>query len=279
MERFKKISLILVLVTSALLWTACSRQTDFSDVPKVETAATLVKNAEGKSLHAAWDALLKAHVKNGVVSYKGFAADVKKLDAYLADLGAADPDKLTPNQGLAFWINAYNAFTIKLILKRYPDIKSIKDIPSRWDLKEWQIAGKMYSLNDMEHEILRKKYNEPRIHFAIVCASISCPDLLSEAFTAETLDKQLTQAAKQFLSNSSKGLKTQYGKSFTGAKTNEVVISKIFSWFEEDFQREGTTTIDYLLPYMDDADKAFVQKHKADLDVEYFDYDWNLNGF
>ncbi len=158
-------------------------------------------------LHEPYDKLLRAYVKNGWVNYKAFKQQEARLDAYLKTLAQTDPAKLTKSERLAYWINAYNAFTIKLILRRYPKIKSIKDIPGRWDRREWTAGGKTYSLGEIEHQILRKRFNEPRIHFALVCASKSCPDLPSEAYTAKRLERQLTAAAKQFLADTKKGFR------------------------------------------------------------------------
>ena len=139
-------------------------------------------------------------------------------------------DKLKPSkeQKLAYWINAYNALTIDLILQNYP-LKSIKDIDKPWDQRLWKFGDKWLSLNDIEHQILRKM-DEPRIHFAIVCASVYCPKLQNEAFIAEKIDSQLSKATSEFLSDTSKNFISQ----------NSLEISKIFQWFSKDFKENGS---------------------------------------
>ena len=229
-------------------------------------------------LHEPYDKLLRAHVKNGWVNYKAFKQQEARLDAYLKTLAQTDPAKLTKSERLAYWINAYNAFTIKLILRRYPKIKSIKDIPGRWDRREWTAGGKTYSLGEIEHQILRKRFNEPRIHFAIVCASKSCPDLPSEAYTAKRLDRQLTAAAKRFLADTKKGLQTRREKGFLWGHNNYVYLSSIFNWFAEDFEKHGGSVIAFIKPYVSKKQRAFLEKHKDDFSIRYLDYDWSLNG-
>jgi len=237
------------------------------------------QQAQPTGLHAPLTGLLSAHVENGVVDYAGLKESEAALDAYLAALARVDPETLERDDALAFWINGYNAFTLKLMLERYPGIESIKDIPSskRWKAKRWAVMGKRYSLDQIEHEILRPM-GEPRIHFAIVCASFSCPDLAPEAFLAETLDDQLTAATKLFLANRDKGL--SFGKEAGWLYgTNYVLhVSKIFDWFEKDFKTSDRSVVEFVLKYAPDDAVAFIKKHRKDLDVEHLSYDWSLNG-
>jgi len=224
--------------------------------------------ADAQVNHSAWDALLKMHVsKTGWVSYKGFLNDSEKLDAYLNELSQDAPNKTwSEDEKLAYWINAYNAFTVKLIIDNYP-VKSIKDIKkgiptinSVWDLKFFEIGGEKMDLNHIEHAILRKDFEEPRIHFAIVCASRSCPKLLNEAFTAEKLEGQLQNQAVDFINDESKN---EFDK-------DEIRISQIFNWFKGDFTN-GQTIQEYL--------KHFAKgDFNSDAKVKYLDYDWSLNG-
>lgn len=209
--------------------------------------------------HSKWNALLQKNVsKNGNVNYKGFQKDSKQLQSYLELLAANVPTKSTSkNAMLAYWINVYNAFTIKLILDNYP-VKSIKYIKDPWGKKSFTLGNIKYSLEEVEHEILRKM-NEPRIHFAINCASYSCPDLLNEAFTEAELEKQLTRVAKNFINDKSKNTITP----------NKVEISKIFDWFSGDFKRNGTL-IDYLNQYSN------VKINKT-AKISYKEYNWALN--
>ena len=217
--------------------------------------------------HQLWTDLLVKHVDSvGSVDYKGFQKDSTALNSYLQQLA-----KHTINDGWsyaqkkAYWINAYNAFTVKLIVDNYP-VKSIKDlggsiykVNTPWDIKFIKLGDKTYDLNNIEHGILRKDFSDPRIHAAVNCASISCPKLRNEAFTAAKLEEQLTDQMRAFINNPQKN---------TLAK-NEVEISSIFKWFSGDFTEEGDI-IDYLNTYS----KVEISK---DADISYKDYNWNLN--
>ena len=209
--------------------------------------------------HSILNDLLQEHVSNtGHVDYIGIKNDFKILQNYIELLKTYQPiDRWTKNDKLAYWINAYNALTIDLIIKNYP-LKSIKDIKDPWDQRLWQFGDKWQSLNAIEHEILRKM-EEPRIHFAIVCASISCPKLQNKAFTASSLEEQLTVATKEFLSDSSKNK----------LSVDRIKISKIFKWFKKDFEQNGSL-IDFLNQYSDVNISGKAKKN-------YTDYHWDLN--
>ena len=209
--------------------------------------------------HSTFNDLLQKHVsKQGNVNYNGFISDRTALTNYITSLGENIPnDTWTKEDKLAYWINAYNAMTIDLILKN-PSVKSIKDIDEPWDQRLWQLGNKWYNLNQIEHDILRKM-NEPRIHFAIVCASVSCPKLQNTAFTSLELDKQLTNATKEFLSDSSKN----------NLSKKSVKLSKIFKWFAKDF-KNNQSLIDFLNKYSDIEISQNASK-------SYKDYDWDLN--
>jgi hypothetical protein len=209
--------------------------------------------------HNLWQNLLQKYVSNkGNVNYKGFKAESAILRKYIATLSDNTPtDSWSKNETLAYWINAYNAMTIDLILRHYP-IKSIKDIDKPWDQRFWKLGETWYNLNDIEHEILRKM-NEPRIHFSIVCASFSCPKLSNKAYTAAQLETQLTKATKDFLSDFARNEIT----------ADNIKLSKIFQWFSKDFKRNGSL-IDFLNVYSeikisDHAKKSFKE------------YNWDLN--
>jgi hypothetical protein len=154
--------------------------------------------------HSSWNNLLKKHVTtDGKVNYKGFKADENELKDYIIYLGTHSPnDTWTKEEQLAYWINAYNALTVDLIIRHYP-VKSIKDIKNPWEQRLWKLGDKWYNLDDIEHQILRI-INEPRIHFVIVCASFSCPKLQNEAFEAYKIEAQLTNATEEILSDTSR---------------------------------------------------------------------------
>jgi hypothetical protein len=219
--------------------------------------------------HTQLTELLKKHVAaDGQVNYKGFRKDSVQLNQYLKLLSSNPPQKSWSREDqLAYWINAYNAFTVQLILRHYP-LESIKDIGSKikipfvntpWDLKFIRIGKEMVDLNHIEHSILRDKFKEPRIHFAIVCASVSCPRLLNEAFVGNRINQQLEAQARDFINDKSRNRVT----------ANAVQVSQIFNWFRGDFTRNGTLT-DFLNRYSN-------VKINKNAKISYLDYNWALN--
>lgn len=220
--------------------------------------------------HAAFDSLLRKHVNTeGWVDYEGFIKDSALLNSYLSLLSKGYPNdkNWSKNEQKAYWINAYNAFTIKLICDHYP-LESIKDIQKgipfvsdTWAIDFIKIEGKMYNLNNIEHGILRPKYNDPRIHAAINCASQSCPKLLNEAFIGEKLDAQLDMVMKNFINDETRN-------KISSSKKAE--LSKIFSWFSGDFKKDNPSVIAFINKF---------SKIKIDekADISYMDYDWKLN--
>lgn len=227
---------------------------------------TLGTTASPTMTHEVWTALLQKHVsESGQVNYKGFISDTVLLQQYLDKITKYSPGKnWTKEEQLAYWINAYNAFTVKLIVDNYP-VKSIKDISnglsminSPWDISFFKIGDIDFDLNTIEHDILRKKFDEPRIHFAINCASFSCPKLRNEAFTAVKLERQLNEQATDFINDATKNMIAE----------NEIRLSKIFDWFKSDFTK-SVDLLTYIEQYQPTIDKT--------LKVNYMDYDWSLN--
>ncbi|MCH7413586.1 DUF547 domain-containing protein [Belliella sp. R4-6] len=233
-------------------------------------ASNLGAKATKAPSHKEFDALLKKHVSSsGVVDYKGFIEDKAKLHIYCDLLSNNAPDRKTwtKEEQLAYWINAYNAFTIKLIADNYP-VESIQDLHPKikiplvntvWHIKFFKIGGQDASLDEIEHKILRKEFDEPRIHFAINCASYSCPPLLNEAFVAEKVDAQLDKVAKSFINDHKRNK----------ISADKIEVSKIFSWFKGDFTKNGSL-IDYLNKYSK-------VKINPKAKVSHLDYDWSLN--
>jgi len=218
--------------------------------------------------HELWSTLLSKHVNDdGWIDYQGVQRDSDRFNQYLEllEINHPNPNTWSEDERLAYWINAYNAFTVKLILDYYPVI-SIKDIKkgipfinSVWDIEFIEIEGQTYSLNNIEHGIIRPKFNEPRIHFAVNCASYSCPVLQREAFVADRLDAQLNDATQRFLLD---GIRNRL-------ESDQPRLSKIFSWYRGDFTKKGSL-ID------------FINKHTPDpidsnAKIEFIDYDWRLN--
>jgi hypothetical protein len=227
-------------------------------------------NAEPVS-HEIFDKLLKKHVNaQGVVNYGGFVKDKVEFTKYLELLKNNAPAKnWSDNQKLAYWINAYNAFTIQLIIDhKDKNIKSIKDIGDKikipfvntpWDVKFIEIGGKKMDLNNIEHGIIRKQFDEPRIHFALVCAAKSCPPLRNEAFFADKLEAQLHDQGVKFVNDKSKN----------SVSENSMELSKIFDWYGGDFK--GASKIEWI-------NKFSKVKANAKAKISYKTYDWSLNG-
>jgi hypothetical protein len=249
----------------------------------------LVTRAEAAAFdHGSWDVLLKQHVVNvsngqtTQVDYAGFARDRAKLKAYLSSLGAVSRptfDAWPKPERLAFLINAYNAWTVEYILTKYPDLKSIKDLgsllQSPWKKKFIPLLGQTMSLDDIEHGTIRaaNDYAEPRIHFAVNCASIGCPALRAEAFTGERLAQQLDDSARSFLSDRSRNR-------FSNGKLE---LSSIFKWYREDFEK-GWAGYKSLFQFLGDYSAALglseADKQKLNtkaIPVSFLDYNWQLN--
>jgi hypothetical protein len=247
--------------------------------------------------HAAWDALVKRHVKlvdggkASQVRYADFARDRAALKAYLAEVsrvGEAEFGGWPKAQQMAFLINAYNAWTVELILTKYPDLKSIRDLGnivfnSPWKKKFFTLFGRESYLDQVEHEILRKPgaYDEPRVHYAVNCASVGCPMLREEAFVAARLDAQLEEQARRFLSDRTRNR--------FNPRTGKLEVSEIFKWFKEDWTSGyrgigGAGPVasreQYFARYADlladsPADRRLVAEGKAP--IAHLDYDWSLN--
>ncbi len=221
--------------------------------------------------HEILDKLLKKNVTaDGKVNYKAFVKDSIELNKYLLLISANPPDEKSWSryEQMAYWINAYNAYTIKLIIKYYP-IKSIKDIGSSiqipfvntpWDIKFIMIGKEKMDLNTIEHGNLRKKFDDPRAHMALVCASKSCPILLNEAYDPERLDDQFAKQTKAFLAD-------PFRNKMSATKPQ---LSMLFKWYGMDFNKNGSSVRDFINTYSD-------VKIKADAKISHVDYDWGLN--
>jgi hypothetical protein len=262
---------------ATLLLGVCLALLSAAPVTAAECQGEPAVPAEYAGIHAPFDGLLRAYVHDGVVDYGCFQVHERQLDDYLRELARVELGELSRSERLALWINAYNAFTIKLVLSRYPKIASIKEIPRRWKRQEWAVAGKKYSLDQIEHDILRKEFHEPRIHFAIVCASKSCPDLASEAYEATRLDAQLDRAAHRFVTDPRKGSRVARGTGSLGRSVDELYLSPIFKWFRKDFERGGSL-VDFVMPYLTADERFFVEEANGDPPIAFLDYDWSLNG-
>ncbi|MEM9663746.1 MAG: DUF547 domain-containing protein [Bacteroidota bacterium] len=262
------------LLLILLSFSACtSARVDRVVAPSSVTAPTTFN-------HGLFDAVLQAHVTDGYVDYAGLQAS-DALTPYLAQLAATDPSALSREGQLAFWMNAYNALTLKLVVDNYPTASilrlspvGIRGIPfviprvnSPFEVKVGEVGGQVRTLDEIEHDIIRPQFNEPRIHFAIVCAAVSCPPLRSEAYVADRLDEQLEDQARIFLNNPDKNR--------IPARENKVEVSKIFKWFKEDFGDSDQALQAFLAPYFEGEVAAGLRE--GAYDVGYTSYDWSLN--
>lgn len=237
--------------------------------------------------HASLDAVLDGYLRGKYVDYAGLTAHRGDLDAYLTSLAGVDSAALAraPRTArMALWINAYNACAIELVVDHYPIKKagfpqslvrslagvpdnSVRQIPDTWDRRFCEVAGAARSLDQIEHEIIRPM-GDPRIHFAVNCASRSCPTLAPHAYTAAGLNEELDGAVRRFVSDPE-----QYRLERGDAPV--IRVNKILDWYADDFGGTGGV-IAFLLPYLTPEDAAYVRAN-PDIDLEYFHYDWTLN--
>lgn len=262
-----------------------------NNVPRLLIATTILcfQVLNSQSLHAAsfdqkhtlWDELVQAHVRDkgsfSQVDYKAIIAEKAKLNRYLnsiSNIPRADFNRWSRDQRLAFLINAYNAFTVKLIVDHYP-VKSIKDIGSlftnSWKKKFFKLFGQQTHLDYIEHDLIRgnSEFSEPRIHFAVVCASIGCPKLPAKAFTANNLETLLESGTIAFLSDTSRNRYV--------ANKRKLQLSKIFDWYGKDFVPKYGSVQSFVAKYVtqDPAEQALITNKKVSLG--FLDYDWSLN--
>ncbi len=238
--------------------------------------------------HSGWTELLQAHVRslqNGQASqvdYAGFKKDKKVLDNYLGSLSAVTREQFDgwpKDEQLAFLINAYNGWTVELILTKYPDLSSIKDLgsffQSPWKKTFIPLLGEQRSLDDIEHQLIRGsgRYNDPRIHFAVNCASIGCPALRGRAYLGSALQQQLAETASLFLRDRSRNR----------LEGKVLKVSSIFKWYRQDFEK-GWQSIQSLEQFFaDHAEDLGLSAMEAKevlagkIKIEFLDYDWRLN--
>ncbi len=234
--------------------------------------------------HATWNELLEKHVSwvrggdAAAVDYEGFAQDRDELKRYLAQLSDLEQDRydeMNRDQKLAFLINAYNAFTVELILRHYPEIDSIKEIGNLfrqpWDIEFFELLGEERKLNELEHKMIRVWFDEPLIHFVVNCASVGCPALRPEALTGEHLDRQMHDSARRFLGDASRNR--------FDAEEDELQVSPIFDWYGKDFKASGGVK-GFLANYaeqLSDNKETRLRIRNGNYDLEYTSYDWDLN--
>lgn len=216
--------------------------------------------------HASWDALLKKYVDDqGRVAYRDLQAqDRATLGHYLSTLAAARIEEMTESEEKAFWINAYNAVIVYGVLNGL----TAEGVLARQRFFRWyrvRIAGQERSPDDIEHGVLRTKFRDPRIHFAIVCASTSCPKLRREAYVAERLEQQLDEATREFVNDPTRNR----------IERQRIALSMIFQWFAADFVSAAGAVTHFIARFVDAEKQAILQAYQAPL--TYLEYDWTLN--
>lgn len=263
---------------------------------ETRSATPDVAAPEGPFTYALYEEVLSAHVdEDGMVDYAALKQNVDPLHRFIAGMGAVEPEEFAAwsrEEQLAFWINAYNAITLKYIVDHYPiesssivnsvmyPAESIRQIDGVWNELTTRVVGKERTLDAIEHEILRKEFDEPRIHAALVCAAMGCPPLRSEPFIAEELEGQLADQSRRFLADK---------KRFRiDRNANIVHVSSIFEWFGDDFVAKYTPAkgfaghnetekafLNFASQYVSEEDAAYLRE--GDYDVRFIDYDWTLN--
>jgi uncharacterized membrane protein YdjX (TVP38/TMEM64 family) len=263
---------VAVLLFSSALYAYIERDSlrDLFGPPPVVLSEAYQPNPAGPTFdHSRFDSLLRTHVdEEGWVDYEGLREDSNELDAYIAAVAKAPFDEMGRNGKLALLINAYNAFTFRLILDYYP-LDSIFEIPSerRWDDPRWDVGGYLWSLSEIEHEQIRPKFIEPRIHFALVCAAEGCPKLVNEAYQADRLEEQLTEQARYVHS---------HDRWFRFDEEKGIVhLTQLYNWYGGDFVQTDGSVIAYAARYSPELQRALDAGEPPT--VRWLHYDWGLN--
>ncbi len=226
---------------------------------------------QAQNVHAPFDSLLKKYVKNGLIRYEAFSQnkkDLAVLAAYLEELQRMTPSSMPRNRALAFWINLYNAATLKLVLDHYP-VKSIKDIggffSSPWKRKLVEVEGKRLTLDQIENEIIRPQFGDARIHFVLNCAALGCPPMQPFAYTGDELEQQLELATRSALAS----------PGWLRVREDAVWVTKLFDWYRSDFVADAGSVRAYLARFAPDSLRQKILDEKRP--IRMMDYDWALN--
>jgi len=243
---------------------------DLLGPPPAKLQEAYAEQRDGPTVdHSAFADLLQKHVAaGGWVDYRGLQEDEEKLDAYLDAVAGAPFEELGRDEKLALLINAYNAFTLKLILDHYP-VESIKDIPpqQRWQEQRWQVGGHAWSLNQIEHEQIRPKFREPRIHFALVCAAVGCPPLRREAYVGARIDDQLEDQTR-YVHNHRRWVRFD-------ADHRRLHLTELYRWYGGDFEQVADSVLHYVARYVPAVERQL--QTGRDVSIEWISYDWSLN--
>ena len=247
---------------------------DLVSSPIVEQLRRGMESGESTFDHGTYDELLADHVneETGRVDYGGLSKDEARLDAYLERVAGADLSALSRDAQLALLINAYNAYTLTLILEHYPGIESIRDISNPWTTERYEVGGYTLSLDQIEHGLIRPLYQDPRIHFAVNCAAVDCPYLAEDAYTGPSIDEQLEARAEAILTN----------EQFVRLEEGTLRYPKVMDWYRSDFvdpefRGHAPNVAQYIARYATEEVQAFIREHDGDPAASPLDYDWSLN--
>lgn len=253
---------------------SCAPRAELFNHPIVSELQTGIEGGSATFDHGLFDEILQAHVvlEEGGVDYAGLKEDEGKLDEYLASLAEAPLEELTESEQLALLINAYNGYTLKLILENYPGISSIQDLSNPWTTERYVVGGHTLSLDQIEHNIIRPLYKDPRIHFVVNCAAKDCPYLADEALTGERLEEQLEERTRAILQDSN----------FVRVEGNRLHFTRIMHWYGDDFVNSDfkgaqATVAAYIAGYATDEVRRFIEAANGDPATRAMEYDWTLN--
>lgn len=259
----KKINYIFLLIISGLIFCSCNETETRNFVPPAHFDFTEINS------------FFRNYTVDGKVKYKEVKRD-KALNKYIEQVKNFEPYAIEDaNERLAFWINAYNAFTIKLVSDYYP-VESILDIESKagknpWSINFIEMADKRkFTLDEIEKEIIIPEFKEPRIHYALVCAAESCPVIIAEAYLPGKLNEQLDAQAIIFLNDK--------GKNFLNRTNKSLDLSIIYKWYKKDFVRKDSLVVNHILKYINQGDKEYIIANSVE-DISYLDYSWKLNDY
>ena len=275
---------LLFLFAIALLSSCSQPKSLLSEIDTDRTQNAVAVTPSQVVNYDSYATLLDKYVNdNGLVDYQQLQSNRQLLDKFNNSLASVSPNiflSWSEAEQIAFLMNAYNSYTLEAIINQEPLKNSIRDIPQVWKQENYQLVGQKKSLDDIEHGTLRKEYNEPRLHAALVCAAISCPILRNEPYRAENLDAQLNDQVNDWLSDPNRGLQID-------RKNNTVSISSIFKWYGEDWIPDyGTDTsfagnekekavLNFISNYVSSEDAEYLKA--GNYKIKYLDYDWSLN--
>lgn len=285
-QPWTRFALVLTLVAAVLVLPACGdaaphpsdamNDSDSSPGSNHRAAAgSTGSNDINDPALAAWDRLLRQHVRDGDVDYAALKADRSDLDTFLAHLARTDPASLPRGERLAFWVNAYNAYVIDAVLERYPGIESVKAVDGFFDGETHTVGGRQLTLDQIEAG--SRELDPDLAHFGVVCASFSCPDLRSDAYVGSRVTEQLEEQARRFLADPTKGLRYDAGE-------NDLYLSSIFKWYAGDFTGGSTVVaffarggiLEWVVEHVGDRQLARTLEEREP-SIKYMDYDWTLN--